>query len=225
MRFIGSALGAEVRRDTDFSRYWYENLATQCGSIARWPRRPRSAASTPSSSCPRTRRCCTRLPTDQLDDAAVIVGSGHATSPSPTRCRRTSPPWRPPTRATGGPTRPAPPESGRRCAASRMRPCGRCIFGPHQNPCAMNVPGSALTVAVEDWQPRVAGHPVGRTRGETAAVAVVALGAYSGVATESESLARRLASGRRRASGLPRGAAGRGGDRRDDRARLDSTAT
>ncbi len=139
MAFIGSAVGAEVGSDVDFSRYWYESLcstvrfdravvaAQKCGAEAFI-----EMSAHPVVALPAQRTGRRRLGGDPR------LGSPRRTR-SPMCCRRTSPQPRSPTRATGGPMR-CPLSLHHRCANSRTRRCGRCTFGLHQNPSPLRSP-------------------------------------------------------------------------------------
>ncbi len=189
VEFIGSARGDIVRPGTDCAGYWTDNLR----NTVRFDRAVAAAARRGVGAFIEMSAHPSLLYalTDQLDDA-LIIGSGRrdeavvdqlsaniATAAVANPGYR----WADVTGAAGGPTLRGFPNA----------PMRAIHLWAAAEPLRDELPGSALTVAVEEWEPRVAGHPVGRTRGETAAVAVVALGASSGVATESESLSRRLA--------------------------------
>ena len=131
MAFIGSAVGAEVGSDVDFSQYWYESLC----STVRFDQAVVAAQKCGADTFVEMSAHPSLLyPLAELvdDDSAVIVGSGHRDGPitdvlsaniAAVAIADPGYPW----------ADALPASLDRRCADSRMRRCGPCTSGPHRN--------------------------------------------------------------------------------------------
>jgi mycobactin polyketide synthetase MbtD len=179
VQFIGSARGDIVCPDTDFTDYWYDNLRNTVRfdhAVAAVTRRGVEAFIEMSA-----HPSLLYALTDQLDEA-LIIGSGRRDEPvvdqlsaniAAAAVANPGYRWSDMLRAVGGPTLPGFPNA----------PMRAIHFWAAAEPLHDELPGSPLTIAVEEWEPRAAAHRV-----TGCGVAVITPG--EGIA--SDSLAGRL---------------------------------
>jgi mycobactin polyketide synthetase MbtD len=153
VRFVGSAFGAEVNSDTDFFDHWYESLC----STVRFDRAVAAAQDWGADTFVELSAHPSLLyPLVELvdDESAVIVGSGHRDRPitdllsTNIAAVATADPGYQWADAIPGGTQPALrgfPNAPMRAVHLWAAPEPRAVTAPD--------PKSALTIAIEDWQP------------------------------------------------------------------------
>ncbi|MFZ0716953.1 mycobactin polyketide synthase MbtD [Mycobacterium sp.] len=164
MAFIGSAIGAEVGSGVDFAQYWYESL---CGTV-RFDRAVVAGQKCGANSFIEVSAHPSLLyPLVELvgDDSAVIVGSGHRDEPisdvlsaniAAAAIADPGYPW-----ADALPAGLKPPLRGFPNAPMRAV---HLWAAPHPGTGRVSESTTALTIAVEDWQPTVQKTPSHTTR-------------------------------------------------------------
>ena len=164
MAFIGSAVGADVGSDADFSRYWYESLC----STVRFDRAVVAAQKCGAEAfIEMSAHPSLLFPLNELinDDSAVIVGSGHRDGPiievlsaniATAAIADPNYPW-----SDALPATPRPPL--REFPNAPMRSV-HLWAAPEPTTNKAADPGTSLTIAVEDWQQAELSTPAGAAR-------------------------------------------------------------
>ena len=184
VEFIGSARGHAVLPGTDFTDYWYDNLR----NTVRFDRAVSAAAQRGVSVFVEmsAHPSLVHALTDRLD-GTLVVGSGRRAEPvvgqlsaniAAAAVANPGYRWADAVGTVGGPTLPGFPNA----------PMRALHLWAAAEPLRDEPPGSAVTIAVEEWEPREALST--GTRRAPAPIAIVA--PTEGLAAESQSLMRQL---------------------------------